>query len=240
MVIFDQEFTHRGERFVRDRAPSLDRYIVGVDLGQSSDPTAIAVLHHHVVPLETWMTIRGTNGTNVLRQDRQECFDVRHLERLPLGTPYSQVVEHIEQLIERPPLNRGHDLVIDESGVGRAVGDIFDDAGLLPYRITITSGSEAVEQDNRRWHVPKGVLISALDARLHTGELRFAATLNEANAMADELKDFRRHVGAAGRSTYNARSGKHDDLVLATALAVWWATRRSNGDVSTGFVKGFY
>jgi hypothetical protein len=39
--------------------------------------------------------------------------------------------------------------------------------------------------------------------------------------MADELKDFRRKVGAAGRYQYEARVGKHDDYVLAAAIALW-------------------
>jgi hypothetical protein len=30
----------------------------------------------------------------------------------------------------------------------------------------------------------------------------------------------------AGRAAYNARTGTHDDLVLAVAIAPWWATSR--------------
>jgi hypothetical protein len=51
------------------------------------------------------------------------------------------------------------------------------------------------------------------------GELRFAAELGEAHALHEELRDFRRHVTSAGRATYQARTGKHDDLVLAVAMA---------------------
>jgi hypothetical protein len=31
-------------------------------------------------------------------------------------------------------------------------------------------------------------------------------------------------VSDAGRATYNARTGARDDLVLAVAIALWWAT----------------
>ncbi|MGC1958407.1 MAG: hypothetical protein WA683_12310, partial [Pseudolabrys sp.] len=34
------------------------------------------------------------------------------------------------------------ELVIDETGVGRAVGDIFNEAGLKPIKVTITAGNE--------------------------------------------------------------------------------------------------
>ena len=35
-------------------ARAVDEWIVGVDLGQSTDPTAICVLNHGVVPLDNW------------------------------------------------------------------------------------------------------------------------------------------------------------------------------------------
>lgn len=207
------------------RAPATfrQRFIVGVDLGQSTDPTAIAVLHWRRRPLNTW-----SHENFVHRQDVEEHLDVRHLERLPLGMAYPAVVQHVADLLARPPLCGDEDfpaaeLVIDETGVGRAVGDIFEAAGMRPKRVTITAGLETTSGHGfNRHHVAKTILISQLDAALHTGRLRFAAALTDANAMAEELKDFRRKVSDAGRSSYAARTGKHDDLVLAVAIAIWW------------------
>lgn len=203
-------------------ARRVDRWIVGVDLGQSTDPTAISVLHHRVTPLDEW---KANDATRTWRQDCEERFDVRHLERLPLSTPYPAQIQHVATLLQRPPLNTlVPKLVIDETGVGRPVGDMFDDAGLWPNRITITSGLESTQHGARTWHVPKGMLISNLEARSHAGELRIAADAAESSALKDEMKDFRRHVSDAGRATYNARTGKHDDLVLSVAIALWMAT----------------
>lgn len=207
------------------RAPATfrQRFIVGVDLGQSTDPTAIAVLHWRSRPLDTW-----THDNFLHRQDVQEHIDVRHLERLPLGMAYPAVVQHVANLLARPPLCGDEDftaaeLVIDESGVGRAVGDIFEAAAMRPKRVTITAGTEATSGHGlNRYHVAKTILISQLDAALHTGRLRFASALADAEAMAEELKDFRRKVSDAGRSSYAARTGSHDDLVLAVAIATWW------------------
>jgi hypothetical protein len=42
--------------------------------------------------------------------------------------------------------------------------------------------------------------------------------------MQEELEGFQRKVSDAGRTTYNARTGAHDDLVLAVAIAPWRAT----------------
>jgi hypothetical protein len=189
-----------------------DRWASSADLGQANDPTAICVMQHRTVQHQHW---RG--GIKQI----SEHFDVRHLQRLPLGLSYVDQVSEVRRLLARPPLKDGCNFVIDATGVGRAVADLFNNVGMQPTQVTITAGNEQCAVGNRRWHVPKGVLISILDARLHLGELRFAAALSEAGAMADELKDFQRKVSAAGRSTWEARVGKHDDLVLAVALALW-------------------
>jgi len=190
---------------------NIDNWVLAADIGQSNDPTAICVMQHRIV--------EHFNFDEVTRIS--EHFDVRHLQRLPLGMSYVDQVAEVRRLLARPPLCDGCKFAIDATGVGRAVGDLFDDAGVRPTQVTITAGNEQTRIDEYRWHVPKSVLISNVDARLHLGELRFAAALTEAGAMADELKDFQRKVSAAGRSTWSARDGKHDDLVLAVAIALW-------------------
>ena len=214
------------------------RFVVGVDLGQSSDPTAIAVLEHIKGVTDEGSDYERHTGLPT-KQTPAERVDVRHLQRLPLGLSYPVVVQHVADLLARPPLC-GHEnqapatLVIDETGVGRAVGDIFTDAGLSPTRVSITAGSEASWAGGRRWHVAKTILISTVDAMLHTGTLRFAAALSEASAMKDELQDFRRKLSDAGRATYAARTGAHDDLVLAVAIACWWISRPQQQAASFG------
>jgi hypothetical protein len=57
--------------------------------------------------------------------------------------------------------------------------------------------------------------------------------------LVKELREMRVKVGASGHENFDAwRSGSHDDLVLATALACWrsrlripaiWGTRRLGG-----------
>ncbi|MGJ4928721.1 hypothetical protein ACQR1I_13630 [Bradyrhizobium sp. HKCCYLS2038] len=204
-------------------ARPVDRWLVGVDLGQSTDPTAITVMNHRVVPLDGWEL---NEKARIRRQKRAVHFDVRHLERLKLGMSYPQQIQHVANLLVRPPLSLlNPQLVIDETGVGRPVGDMFDAAGLYPARITITAGLEATQHGAKTWHVPKGLLISNLEAHAHSGELRIAAVANDAAALKDELKDFKRKISEAGRTTYAARVGAHDDLVLSVAITLWLATQ---------------
>ena len=58
---------------------------------------------------------------------------------------------------------------------------------------------------------------------MHTGELRIAEALSDTDALKEELKDFQRKVSDAGRATYNARVGAHDDVILAVAIALWFS-----------------
>jgi hypothetical protein len=238
MALSYQTFEYRAEQWKRYPAPAPDEaYVMGVDLGQSQDPTAIIVMRHSRTPLTTWTKNDKARST---KQDIEERFDVLHAERMRLGSSYPEVVDHVIEVLARPPLRDVCHLVIDESGVGRAVGDMFDAAGLRAARISITAGTDSAKQDGhpRRWNVAKSLLISGVDARLHSGELRFAAELSEASALADELKDFRRHLTAAGRATFQARTGKHDDLVLAVAIALWWTNERHRYRLTVGPLRG--
>jgi hypothetical protein len=188
-----------------------------------------------------WTPTRGKNGRNVLRQNVREWFEVGHLERVELGTSYVGVVQHVTDIMQRPPVRRC-DLILDQTGCGGPVGDMFDTAGLRPVRVVIGSGFEATPHGNRKWAVPKVELISCLDAIMHSEQLKIADALREAPALAEELKNFRRHVSEAGRYTYGARIGLHDDLVLSVALAAWWLRigRNKGGSVGIKHIKGLY
>jgi hypothetical protein len=202
-------------------ARAKDRWILSVDLGQSHDYTAICALHHTVVPQsKEWKLMNGA-----YRQQKVERFDVLHLERLQLGMPYPQQVQHIKRLLDRDPLKDAK-LVIDETGVGRPVGDIFNSAGLYPTRVAIGSGLEETQRSGNSYTVPKSILISGLEAKMHVEEFKIAESISA--ALIDELADFQRKISESGRSTWGARTGANDDLILACAIGVWLATEGIN------------
>jgi hypothetical protein len=172
-------------------------FTVGVDLGQAHDPTAIAV-------------VRKIDG----------MFQVGHLERLPLQTPYPSVVAHVGRLLAR--LKGRSELVIDYTGVGRPVADLFQIAGLSPICVTITAG-DVTTNENLVFKVPKLTLISRVQALLHSGALRIHPGLPDVAALVEELQSFRATITDSGYFRFGARSGKHDDLVLAVAICCWRA-----------------
>lgn len=162
-----------------------------------------------------------------------EVYRVGYLERLPIGTPYPSIVAHVGGLLARLP---GAELVIDFTGVGRPVFDMFRFSGITPIGVLITSGA-AETGSGWVYGVPKLDLVSRLQALLHEGRLKIHKDLAEADTLVRELQDFRCEYTAAGHVTFNARSGKHDDLVLALAIAVW---RAADGGMKSAGLFRYY
>jgi hypothetical protein len=146
-------------------------------------------------------------------------YRVTWLERLPLKTPYPAVCERIRYIMGQLPA-RQTSLVVDYGGVGRGIYDLMVDSGLSPVGVTMTGGND-VHWAGGNASVPKLTLISKLVAAVHSGELFVHEELTDWPALKRELMNYRPEVTAAGRETWNARSGTHDDLVIATALCVW-------------------
>jgi hypothetical protein len=132
-------------------------------------------------------------------------------------------------------LPEGTELVLDYTGVGRPVYDLFMAKGMSPYGVSITSGN-AVTKDKMHYSVPKLTLISTVQALLHDGRLKIHKDLADVQTLVAELQVFRAEVTDSGYWRFGARSGKHDDLVLALAIALWHSVGR---DRTTGIID-FY
>jgi hypothetical protein len=208
------------------------QWIVSVDIGQSIDPTAVAVLSVRQ-PLDIEQVVTLHDQELALARRSPQRIDVRHLERLPLRMSYPDQIEHVARLLRRPPLNAASvRLVLDQTGVGRPVVDLFRRAGLGPVGITITAGDGETRTPEGDYRVAKLLLVSRLLAALHEGSLRIAKGLAETRTLAFELQDFRATVMQSGYTRFGAREGRHDDLVLAVALGTWLAGREAS---SIGF-----
>jgi len=142
---------------------------------------------------------------------------LRYLERVPLGTPYPEIVERVRRLTRAPDLEGRCHVAVDmprNAGLG---------ATMLPAIIT---GGAAESLNNGYYSVPKRDLITGLQVLLQRGGLRIAAGLKHGPDLVTELTGMRVRVGGEGREQYGAwREGTHDDLVFAVALG-YWAARK--------------
>jgi hypothetical protein len=189
-------------------------HYVGLDLGQAQDYTALAILQR------PWVSPRAP------RSERRPPYALRYLQRYPLGTPYPVIVQSVRKLLQRPLL-RGCVLIVDQTGVGRAVVDMLSD-GLRDQvtctfqPLTITAGQQVAFTETGSVNVPKKILIGTLQVLLQTRRLQIARSLPAAATLVKELENFRVKVSATAHESFEAwRSSQHDDLVLAVALAAW-------------------
>jgi hypothetical protein len=164
--------------------------VLGADIGQARDPTALALV---------------------------EGFDVLHLERLPLGTPYPEVAKRISTVAAAA----GDPLVaIDAGGVGRAVADLLREQGCWVLPVTSTGG-KLVRRSTDTVSVPKEMLLGLLVAAVEQGRLRVARGCPAAAELLAELAAYRKRRDRRGRVRIEARGpGHHGDLAVAVALGL--------------------
>ena len=164
---------------------------LGVDIGQARDPSALAGVETAAGRWRVW-----------------------HLERLPLGTAYSDVIDRVAEL-------NADRVGVDATGVGRPVLETMKAQGLPALGVTITNGRNAAWDAPERLLLPKRLLLRPIAQALSGRLLDVPRTLEGASALADELKAFKRRQGERGHVGFEARgAGHHGDLVVALALAM--------------------
>jgi len=92
-------------------------------------------------------------------------------------------------------------------------------------RISIHGGATVGRLDDGTLSVPKRDLIAALVVGFESKTLRIARGLRHVENLEREAQAFTMKLSASGHDSYNARSGEHDDLLLALAMPVWHAQR---------------
>jgi hypothetical protein len=204
----------------------LGAVTVGVDIGQRRDPTAIAVVEQ------------------VERRDSEIHHDVRHLERLDLGTPYPGVAKRVAEVVQGVHAKTSGEaptLYVDATGVGTPIVDVLKDEGVgdLAQLVAVyfTYGDRRkVEGDEVK--LGKAWLVSRMQALLQSERLHLPRRSAEAEVLAEELLDYEIRITEDANDRYGAfRVGTHDDLVTALGLAT--QDDRSGG-VGTTFSRDPY
>lgn len=205
----------------RDRPAQPVQFILGVDLGQSRDFTAVVVneislvKREHLTP-DAWQ--------DVVKTEHFTQHRLRHVERVPLGTSYPDIVRLVrDRGLGLPAMPREPALVVDATGVGRPVLDMMRSAGLHPFGVTITGGAgESVVRAGSDYRVAKRLLSMGVAVAPDTGRLAVTAPGEHRETLRSELSAFKVKVNPNQNESFESfREKDHDDLVLAAALAVW-------------------
>ena len=181
----------------------LTKFYVGLDLGQANDYTAVSILERVGDHLEN-------------------SYHVRHLDRVR-NVPYPQIVDKVSSMMHHPALAYNAALVVDQTGVGAPVVDLFRQAGLDPVGVLIHGGDKA-SHEGGTWRVPKRDLVGSLQVLLQSGRLKISKKLPLASVLQSELLTFKVKIDPiTAHDSYSAwREQDHDDLVLSVAMAAWW------------------
>lgn len=196
-------------------------FVIGVDLGQKQDYTAVAVVEK-IEPAALRVRDAG-----------KPLLHLRHLERYPLGTPYGDQMDRVAALVGevKRRINLVHppqpELVVDATGVGVGVVEMLKERGLKYRPVSITGGTSETHSRGA-YHVPKRNLVSRAVAPFEGKRLKIARGMRLVPELVRELENFKVKVNVrTAHDSYEAwRESDHDDLVLALALACWWAERR--------------
>jgi hypothetical protein len=197
----------------------MNWHFIGLDLGQSHDFTAIAIIER---------TERAGKWDPVYCVHRRLVgLDLRYLERLELGTPYPEIVERVAAISRAAELGGRSHLAVDATGVGRPVVDLLRRARpqcrILPAVIT---GGDQERCAGGYYRVPKRDIVTGLQVLVQNGGLRISAGLKAGPALVREMAEMRVKVNGRGYEQYGAwREGTHDDLVFAVGLACWAAKK---------------
>ncbi len=180
------------------------RSCLGLDLGQARDYSAIAIAERRV-------ELTGTHDPVTFLQHTRTRVLISHLERIPLRTPYPDVVARVRAIVQQfhPPGKL--QVVMDATGVGAAVRDMLTRANLGVPLIAVTlTGGERVNVSYGAYHVPRQDLLANLRVLLEKRMLAIEVKGDAAAALRSELLRW-------------GRRSAHDDLIFAVALACWKA-----------------
>jgi hypothetical protein len=202
------------DRFMRQA------FYLGIDFGKKQEPTAIAIIeksHWQTGEPNRWDYAR----TNEFR------FAVRHLERFPLDTAYTEIATHIARLSRKFHPKEEVNLIADVTEVGSVAVEIIRNLQLrhqfFPVHIT-AGGEESIT--GSIYHVPKRDLIMKLLIQFEECNFKIASQLSLAPILSKELAGLGTKFSSGGNELLSIwRRDQHDDLVFAVALANWCARR---------------
>ena len=215
-------------------------YILSQDIGKKQDATTSML--YRITP----EYIDSADGTRRVTTFMDVVFmDKRRLSYMELGDYTSEMMQAIA-LGDRC-IN-----LIDGTGIGEAVFDIYVAKGIDPLKIIFTSGETSSIESKRTeasqrfgftsgFKVPKVDMVSAAQVMFQQGRIRFAEDIEFRDECFQQLQAF---VGKVNEKTHtvkyeNLTDEIHDDFVVNILMACWYVMHMDASLVipekSTGF-----
>ena len=204
------------------RLPSAE-YLLTQDIGKKQDDTTTLIYRITPEYIDSW-----DGGRRIMT-----FMDVVFMDKRRLT--YDRLARFTQELVQSASLGERSTLLIDGTGIGEAVYDIYAAKGLEPVKIIFTSGETAsiersrLEQSKRfndisGYKVPKVDMVSAAQVIFQQGRIRFAPDLMFRDECLEQLQNF---VGKVNEKTENVKYENltdeiHDDFVVNILMASWY------------------
>ena len=177
--------------------------LLGLDLGQQQDYSVLTAF-------ETY------------EENKIFHYNLIGMGRFPLKTTLPFTASCVKNLVQTSPYLRDAVLVVDCTGVGRPVVDLFREHEINIIAVTIAAGNKAHWGKNMEVTVPKKELVSSLLVVLTTRRIHIAQDIKDIDLLTKELLNFK--FTGATRTTYKfgATGGYHDDIVMSMSMPIWY------------------
>jgi hypothetical protein len=207
---FDQELRLRQLA----QEPPRRKFLVSLSVGQGLQHSGVAVLE----------LLRPPGG--------RKTYACRHLRRLPSpATTYPVLIAHLRNMLSSSLLI-GSSLVVEAGASIRATAKLLQKARLrAPIQpVEVTAGVDGGYVDGV-WKVAKATAIETTRQILQEDRLVFddqmpqevAVTTPSAQTIYQSLLMYPFNKTSAANDAFASREGVDDDLILAVALACWYA-----------------
>ncbi len=180
------------------------RFLLGLDEAKIRDWSALSAV-----------------GLETPSQNQYSLVGASKKQRLP----YDQIVDWVIAQMNKPFFNtkvtHKPKLIMDATGVGAPIRDMFIKAGVSPVGVSITTGSNCSIQDGI-YHLGKARLIGTFIAVYDQGRIKVNPNIPVWPLMERELLSFRAQQNQSGHIKFEAAAGENDDLLTSLALAIWY------------------
>ena len=219
----------------------MSQYVISIDIAKRRDFTAIQIYR------DTPELIRGDRAANA--PDRHFHFQDLVYQFKGQDMRYQDLAMHVVRLVSDKKVANNNDLIVDGTGVGVAVVDIFRERGLNPIPIVATAGGTAKpvyadigsifgngtgEQLKgmhtvSEWHVPKVEMVQAGQVAMEQRLVRIAPNVNHLDDFREQLQGFKGRFNERTNYTrYDAEDDEvHDDFITCYLMAMWWIRTKS-------------
>ena len=175
-------------------------FVIGLDLAKRSDFTAISILRRSAM-----FDARGRSGTG-----KMEMSFPGSPASISSGTVacITRTLWSAMVLLDSPELGSRPVLVLDQTGVGSPVYDIFRNKNARNYTIigiTSTGGQTWSIVGPRQYNVSKTLVVSAMQVLLHSGRLKISPKLPLADVVKKELISYKVKITLTQRAIYGPR-----------------------------------